>query len=103
MILIGSGNLTSCGHGKNHEVWNSIYLTSKDDPKIKLLYQIWNYLTYLHNQLEGIAKKKFELLKNHCSLLNDIPKQIDLREIKIDDGDLHIQLMTNDKIGRAHV
>ncbi|MDP1800020.1 MAG: hypothetical protein Q8L81_01615 [Bacteroidota bacterium] len=94
LILIGSGNLTTSGHGKNHEVWNSIYINSKDDPKIELLHQVWSYLSFLNKQLFGIAKNKFDLIKSHCNLLKDATLQVDWSEVKIDE-DLWMQLIAD--------
>ena len=34
LLLIGSGNLTSSGHGKNLEVWNAVYADEENDTKL---------------------------------------------------------------------
>ncbi|MEM6965217.1 MAG: hypothetical protein AAF573_10650, partial [Bacteroidota bacterium] len=34
LILLGSGNITATGFGKNHEIWSSVFIDGLDDPNL---------------------------------------------------------------------
>ncbi len=70
LLLIGSGNLTSSGHGKNLEVWNAVYADEENDTKLGLIFDAWNYLKSLHQPLGGSAMNKIKTIEENCSLLN---------------------------------
>jgi hypothetical protein len=69
-LLLGSGNLTSSGHGKNLEVWNSVYIDKDDDPKLGFIHQVWNYIKSLHTDLGDSAQNKIKNIEVNCLLLN---------------------------------
>lgn len=69
LLLMGSGNLTSSGHGKNLEVWNAFYVDSADDSKLGFLLQAWNYIKQLHQDLGQSASNKIKSIEENCSLL----------------------------------
>ena len=71
LLLIGSGNLTSSGHGKNLEVWNAIYVENKSDEKLGFVLQAWNYLKGLHIDLGKSAINKLKSIEENCTLLSD--------------------------------
>jgi len=70
LLLVGSGNLTSSGHGKNLEVWNSVYINSLDDSKYGFVIQAWNYLKQLHADLGDTANNKLKSIEENCFLLS---------------------------------
>lgn len=70
LLLIGSGNLTSSGHGKNLEVWNAIYIDNPDDKKLGFLLQVWNYLKEIHSDLGESAQNKLKNVEENCILLS---------------------------------
>lgn len=69
LLLMGSGNLTSSGHGKNLEVWNAFYVDSFEDSKLGFLLQAWNYIKQLHQDLGQSATNKIKIIEENCSLL----------------------------------
>lgn len=69
LLLIGSGNLTSSGHGKNLEVWNAVYADEENDSKLGLIFEAWNYLKSLHQPLGEGAMTKIKTIEENCSLL----------------------------------
>jgi len=71
LLLLGSGNLTSSGHGKNLEVWNSIYINNQDDTKYGFVIQSWNYLKLLHSDLGESMNNKLKNIEENCSLLSN--------------------------------
>lgn len=73
LLLVGSGNLTSSGHGKNLEVWNPVYVTSIDDTKYGLVIQAWNYMKQLHADLGDSSDNKLKSIEENCLLLSNKP------------------------------
>jgi hypothetical protein len=69
LLLLGSGNLTTSGHGKNLEVWNAVYLNSLDDAKYGFVIQAWNYMKQLHADLGDAAISKLKSIEENCFLL----------------------------------
>ena len=71
LLLVGSGNLTTSGHGKNLEVWNAVYVNSLDDSKYGLVIQAWNYMKQLHADLGDSANNKLKSIEENCFLLSN--------------------------------
>ena len=69
LLLIGSGNLTSSGHGKNLEVWNAVFVNETDDSKLGFVIEAWNYMKFLHTSLGVGADNKIKAIKENCTLL----------------------------------
>lgn len=69
LLLMGSGNLTSCGHGKNLEVWNAFYVDQPQDSKLGFLIQSWNFLKQIHQDLGQGSSNKIKNIEENCSLL----------------------------------
>jgi len=69
LLLVGSGNLTTSGHGKNLEVWNPVYVNSLDDAKYGFVIQAWNYMKQLHADLGDSANGKLKSIEENCFLL----------------------------------
>lgn len=69
LLLIGSGNLTTSGHGKNLEVWNAIHVNSLNDAKYGFVIQAWNYMKQLHADLGDSANNKLKSIEENCFLL----------------------------------
>lgn len=71
LLLLGSGNLTTSGHGKNLEVWNPIYVDNAGDKKYGFVIQAWNYLKDLHTDLGDSAQNKMKNIEENCTLLSN--------------------------------
>lgn len=73
LVLIGSGNLTVPGHGKNHEVFTGFMIDAEDDTHLPLIKECWNYLKHL--ALKGGEFEKRRILHEipeNCSFLKDV-------------------------------
>lgn len=84
LLLVGSGNLTSSGHGKNLEVWNAVYVNSEEDAKYGIIVQAWNYLNHLHHNLGDSAINKLKNIENSCNLLTDRKDFVDETTYNLD-------------------
>lgn len=76
LLLMGSGNLTSGGHGKNHELWGAFYVDNEEDPQFTLFLDAWNYLQYLGEGLKGVGRQQLEWAVRHCGLLENAPRNM---------------------------
>ena len=71
LVLIGSGNLTISGHGKNMEVWTPVMINSTDSPAYPFVRDVWNYLTKIYEGLGYEACNIIRTIKENCNLLQD--------------------------------
>tara|TARA_R110002126_G_scaffold208042_2_gene354988 strand:- start:1437 stop:4067 length:2631 start_codon:yes stop_codon:yes gene_type:complete len=69
MLIQGSGNITSGGHGKNHELFNVFYANKDDNKQLPLIQEAWLYLKELTKNVEGISKEKLNWVSSNCNLL----------------------------------
>lgn len=69
LVLIGSGNITISGHGRNLEVWSPIMVESTDSPAYPFVREVWSYLKGLYVELGTEATNIVETLEVNCSLL----------------------------------
>lgn len=83
LLLVGSGNLTTSGHGKNLEVWNAVYVNSLDDTKYGFVIQAWNYMKQLHADLGDSANSKLKSIEENCFLLANA-KEVDATIFDLD-------------------
>jgi len=71
LVLVGSGNLTSSGHGKNLEVWNPVFISNHEDAKFGFALHVWKYVKELHTDLGDAATNKLRSIEENCTLLNN--------------------------------
>jgi len=69
LLLIGSGNMTSCGHGLNLESWSAFYLEDASDARFGLLLDCWDFLLHQMNSLSCSAKMSMQAIADNCTLL----------------------------------
>lgn len=74
-LAIGSGNLTSAGHGTNDELWSVYHIKNGEAPQLALFQQCWVYLQQLTQGVEGSAREKMQWLEQHASWLAREPKE----------------------------
>lgn len=75
-ILVGSGNMTTCGHGKNIEVWNPVYVDSNESPLYPFAIEVWNYVSGLYGLLGKEAEWFIQSIVENCSLLENIDQVV---------------------------
>ena len=71
MAIIGSGNLTVAGHGKNHEAFTGFMIDQNDDSQRPLIEECWQYIKSLAQK--GTEYDKHRILHEipaNCSILN---------------------------------
>ena len=72
MVLIGTGNLTVPGHGKNHEAFTGFMVDEEDDSHLPLVAECWHYLKKLADKGGDFEKRRiFREIPDNCSVLKD--------------------------------
>ena len=71
LVLIGSGNLTVMGHGRNLEVWSPVMIESVDSPAYPFVRNVWSYLKSLYHGLGEEAENIIYSIEKNCNLLID--------------------------------
>lgn len=94
LLIIGSGNLTACGHGKNHELWGAFHIEGPADPKAPLFKKAWEYLCGFKNQMGGISQHKIDWIEQHAGWIDHIPDSEDGQWVPLD-GEVEALLLTN--------
>ena len=72
MFIQGSGNITTGGHGKNHELFGAYYANKKDQSQLPIIQETWEYLKGLMKSVKGIGATKFDRIETQCNLLNQV-------------------------------
>jgi len=71
LLLIGSGNITPGGHGKNHEIFTGFYADEKNKFQLPLIQECWDYLINITNRLAGFSAKRIRnVIPNNTEILN---------------------------------
>lgn len=72
LVLIGSGNLTVTGHGKNHEVFTGFMIDADNDLHRPLIEECWQYLLSFKDQLGDFERRRIlNEIPNNCNILNN--------------------------------
>ncbi len=68
--LLGSGNLTVGGHGKNHELFTGFIADSENTSHLPLIHEIWSYIqTKILEAGDFEQKRILEEIPLNCTLL----------------------------------
>lgn len=92
LVLIGSGNLTISGHGRNLEVWSPVMVESTESVAYPFIREVWNYLKGLYAELGEEAANIISSLESNCSLLQD---EYQPAETEFDLGSSSIRFFAN--------
>jgi len=91
LALIGSGNLTVTGHGKNHEVFTGFMIDDKDSSQQPIIAELWHYLS-------SIVSKTGEYEKQR--ILQEIPDNCECLDYEYD-GQPHSWHVINEDLSAA--
>ena len=69
LVLVGSGNLTVMGHGRNLEVWSPVMVESAESPAYPFIRNVWSYLKSLYQGLGEEAENIIYSIEENCDLL----------------------------------
>lgn len=71
LVLVGSGNLTIMGHGRNLEVWSPVMVESVESPAYPFIRNVWSYLKSLYLDLGEEAENIIYSVEENCDLLSN--------------------------------
>ncbi len=72
LALIGSGNLTVTGYGKNHEAFSGFMINVDDDTQRPLIEECWAYLKRFAAQTGNFEKQRImQEIPENCHFLSD--------------------------------
>lgn len=72
LVLVGSGNLTVTGHGKNHEAFSGFMISAEDETQRPLIEECWSYLKRFASHIGTFEKQRIlHEIPANCSFLND--------------------------------
>ena len=95
LVLVGSGNLTVMGHGRNLEIWSPVMVESMDSPAYPFIRNVWNYLKSLYQGLGEEADNIIYSIEKNCDLLlNDYDDPVAEHSL----GDSTIKFFTNQNL-----
>jgi hypothetical protein len=97
MLLQGSGNITSGGHGKNHELFSVLYATTADITQLPLIIETWNYIKDSTKNIKGFSQEKLSWIENNAPLLSKL-KSKNHSFHKLSDN-IEAALLYNEKTG----
>lgn len=69
LLIIGSGNLTAGGMGKNHESFISFVVNKDNQDHLPIILQAWHYLETVCRERKGISLKQTQWIKDYCSFI----------------------------------
>lgn len=87
LVILGSGNLTVTGHGKNHEIFTGFMIDKSDDTQRPLIEECWQYLQKFTSQCSPFDFNRINFeLPNNCLYLDSDYKIKPHNLHKIQDG-----------------
>lgn len=92
LALIGSGNLTIMGHGRNLEVWCPVLVDNIKSPAYPFVRNVWSYLKGLYQELGPEAENIIRSIEENCAILR---VEFDGEEVEHFIGDESIRFFTN--------
>jgi len=83
---VGSGNLTSGGLGKNHEMFSTLICDSIESNLYSVINCGANYLLSFLKEKKGFVLKQIDWIKEHCDLLDITENYEDVTQVEQIDG-----------------
>jgi len=91
---LGSGNLSSGGLGKNHELFSTLYCDSNEDSQFPIIKASADYLVEFLKSKKGFVKKQLNWIYQYCTLYRTSSNFLDVTNHELDDGQ-SISLLAN--------
>ena len=92
LALVGSGNLTIMGHGRNLEVWCPVLVDNIKSPAYPFVRNVWSYLKGLYQELGPEAENIIRSIEENCAILRE---EYEGEEMEHFIGDDSIRFFTN--------
>lgn len=73
LLVVGSGNLTSSGHGKNDEIWGVFHFDENNTINAQLISNAWDYLSQISGKIKGFTNEKFRWVIEYSPWIEKLP------------------------------
>jgi len=73
LLVVGSGNLTSSGHGKNDEIWGVFHFDENNTINAQLISNAWEYLSRISGDIKGFTNEKFRWVIEYSPWIEKLP------------------------------
>ena len=73
LLIIGSGNLTSSGHGKNDEIWGAFHFDANEPKHTQLFANSWDFFQKTSENIKGFSKEKIKWIKEYSPWIGTLP------------------------------
>lgn len=98
LVLLGTGNLTVAGHGKNHEAFTGLMVDSNNDTHRPLIEECWRYIYRFSNQFGSFDKNRIlREIPENCTILSPEYHVVPHRLCNVQNG-LYAALLYNDDL-----
>lgn len=98
LLVVGSGNITSSGHGKNDEIWAAFHFDIDNQTHKPLFAEVLNYINSFTKDLKGFTKEKLRWIKEYSPWLDSM-ENTSLGKFHILDLKNEIMFLANDSNG----
>ncbi len=97
LVVLGSGNLTVPGHGKNHETFSGFMIDDSDESQRPLVEECWRYITRLAEEGGEYEKRRIlQEIPENCKFL-DSNYEVHPHKLHPIGEDLDVALLYNEK------
>lgn len=76
LLIIGSGNLTSSGHGKNDEIWGAFHFDVSEPRHTQLFANSWSFFEKISRNIKGYSKEKIKWIKEYTPWIETLPSPV---------------------------
>ncbi len=71
-LALGSGNLTSAGHGTNAELWSLLHVQDRASDNARLFVDLWDALRAECVHAKGVIKQRMEWFEQHAPWMAEV-------------------------------
>ena len=72
LLAIGSGNLTSAGHGANAELWSMIHVQDMATDNARLFVQLWDDLRSRCGHARGVVAQRLDWFEQYAPWIEEV-------------------------------
>jgi len=72
LLAIGSGNLTSAGHGSNAELWSMIHVQDVALDNARLFVQLWDHLRARCGHARGVVAQRLDWFEQYAPWIEEV-------------------------------
>lgn len=101
LLIIGSGNISSSGHGKNDEIWAAYHFDVNNQTHKPLFAEALNYIESFTRNICGCTQDKLKWIKEYSPWLKNI-ENTDLGKFHVLDLKNQIKFLANDDRGNIY-